>query len=120
MSTGESSQRREPPAIKIGPGRPPGIPGLSGAGANDAKGVLVRLWLYLQRQRWVLVAAVSMVVISTLLNLLGPYLLGVAIDDYILPGDQDGLARMAIIMIVVFLGFKVKALVDKDTEAHKK
>lgn len=104
MSTGESSRRRETPVIKIGPGRPPGIPGMAGAGANDARGTLVRLWLYLRRQRWVLVAAVSMVVISTLLNLLGPYLLGVAIDDYILPGNQDGLARIAVIMIVIFLG----------------
>jgi ATP-binding cassette subfamily B protein len=103
MSAHKTSRRREAPMIKIGPGGPPRLPGLE-AGANDSKGALVRLWLYLKRQRGVLIAAISMVIVSTLLNLLGPYLLGVAIDDYILAGDRDGLARMVIIMIVIFLG----------------
>jgi ATP-binding cassette subfamily B protein len=89
--------------IKIGPGRPPGVPGQGGAGANDAKGTLIRLWNYLKRQRGILVAAISMIIASTLLNLVGPYLLGVALDDYILAKDLDGLARIAIIMIGVYL-----------------
>jgi len=103
MAMREPSRRREAPLIKIGPGRPPGVPGQGGPGANDAKGALVRLWSYLQHQRWVLIAAISAVVASTLLHLLGPYFLGVAIDDYILTGDQDGLARLAVIMIAIFL-----------------
>jgi ATP-binding cassette subfamily B multidrug efflux pump len=102
MSTGEAARRREPPLIKIGPGRPR-MPGMSEGGAHDAKGALMRLWRYLRRQRWTLVAAIGLVVASTLLNLAGPYLLGVAIDDYILAGDRDGLARIAGIMIAVFL-----------------
>lgn len=106
MSTSETSRRRETPMMRIGPGRP-GVPGLSGAAANDARGTLVRLWRYLQRQRWVLVAAIGMVVTSTLLNLLGPYLLGVAIDDYILAGDRDGLARIASYMIAIYVGLTV-------------
>ena len=106
MSTSETSRRRETPMMRIGPGRP-GVPGLSGAAANDARGTLVRLWRYLQRQRWVLVAAIGMVVTSTLLNLLGPYLLGAAIDDYILAGDRDGLARIASYMIAIYVGLTV-------------
>jgi len=91
---------------RLGPGRPR-VPGIDGASASDARGTLARLWRYLQRQRWVLVAAVGMVVVSTALNLLGPYLLGVAIDDYILAGDRDGLARIATIMIAAYLGLTV-------------
>jgi ATP-binding cassette subfamily B multidrug efflux pump len=102
MSTSETAQRREPPMIKIGPGRP-GVPGTFDPGAHDAKGAFVRLWRYLQRQRGILVVAIALVVASTLLNLAGPYLLGRAIDDYILPGDRTGLARIAVIMIAVFL-----------------
>jgi ATP-binding cassette subfamily B multidrug efflux pump len=102
MSTNETAQRREPPMIKIGPGRP-GVPGTFDASAHDAKGAFVRLWRYLQRQRGILVIAIGLVVASTLLNLAGPYLLGRAIDDYILPGDREGLARIAVIMIAVFL-----------------
>src|SRR5512145_3201268 len=103
MATHEPSRRNEPPMIKIGPGRPPGVPGQGEPGANDAKGTLVRLWNYLKRQRGILVAAISMIIASTLLNLVGPYLLGVALDDYILAKDLDGLARIAIIMIGVYL-----------------
>ncbi len=91
---------------RLGPGRPR-VPGIDGASASDARGTLARLWRYLQRQRWVLVAAVGMVVVSTALNLSGPYLLGVAIDDYILAGDRDGLARIATIMIAAYLGLTV-------------
>jgi len=106
MSASESTRRRQPPMPRLGPGRPR-VPGIDGASASDARGTLARLWRYLQRQRWVLVAAVGMVVVSTALNLLGPYLLGVAIDDYILAGDRDGLARIATIMIAAYLGLTV-------------
>lgn len=106
MSASESTRRRQPPMPRLGPGRPR-VPGIDGASASDARGTLARLWRYLQRQRWVLVAAVGMVVVSTALNLSGPYLLGVAIDDYILAGDRDGLARIATIMIAAYLGLTV-------------
>jgi ATP-binding cassette subfamily B protein len=42
--------------------------------------------------------------VATLLRLAGPILLGVAIDDYIIAGDVDGLARTAILMLAVYLG----------------
>jgi ATP-binding cassette subfamily B multidrug efflux pump len=107
MSTNESSRRREQPDIKIGPRRHFGMPGTSGPGAKDAQGVLVRLWLYLRRQRWALVSVIVMVIGSTLLNLSGPYLIGVAIDDFILVGDRKGLADIAILMSVIFLGLSL-------------
>jgi len=43
------------------------------------------------------------VVVYTSLNLLGPYLLGVAIDRYILGRDLPGLLRIAILMLGVYL-----------------
>ena len=39
---------------------------------------------------------------STLLNVAAPYLVGVAIDRYILPGDLPGLARIAALMLAVY------------------
>jgi ATP-binding cassette subfamily B multidrug efflux pump len=41
-------------------------------------------------------------VVTTGLNLLGPLLLGKAIDDYILPGDLTGLARICLLMLGVY------------------
>jgi ATP-binding cassette subfamily B protein len=107
MTTSTRPPRRDGPDIRIGPGRPPGIPGTGGPGAHDAQATLLRLWRYLQRQRWALVAVVVMVVGSTLLNLVGPYLMGVAIDDYILVGDLDGLAGIAALMIASFVGLSI-------------
>ena len=50
-------------------------------------------------QRGALIATAVLVVLTTGLNLLGPYLLGVAIDRYILPGDLPGLARICVLML---------------------
>ncbi len=71
--------------------------------AKDAQGTLLRLWSYLRRQSAALIAVVLLVAASSGLNLVGPYLLGRAVDDYIIPGDLPGLARIALIMLSVYL-----------------
>ena len=55
--------------------------------AKDARATLLRLWGYLRRQRLALIATALIVVVNTGLVVLGPYLLGVAIDDALTPGD---------------------------------
>jgi ATP-binding cassette subfamily B multidrug efflux pump len=67
--------------------------------AENVGGTLLRIWGYLQRQTWALVATFFLVVASSGLGLLGPYLLGVAIDQNILKGDVPGLARTAGLMV---------------------
>ena len=62
--------------------------------SKDAKGTLRRLWTYLKRQRWVLIATVGLVLITSLVDLIGPYLMGLAIDTYISKSDLPGLARL--------------------------
>jgi ATP-binding cassette subfamily B multidrug efflux pump len=73
--------------------------------AKDTRGTVLRIWGYLQRQTWPLVGAVLLVAASSAFNLLGPYLMGKAIDDHILVpgGDLPGLARMAGLMLIVYL-----------------
>jgi len=71
--------------------------------ARNARGTLVRLWGYLQRQRWALVGTVLLVVVTSGMDLLGPYLLGRAIDVYIAQGDMPGLARLVELMIAVYI-----------------
>ncbi len=70
--------------------------------AADAQGTLRRLWGYLRRYRSTLWLASIFVAINTLLTMLGPYLLGLAIDNYIIPGDLPGLARLCLLMIGVY------------------
>ncbi len=70
--------------------------------AKDKRGTLYRLWGYLRRQRMAVTFAALLVAVNTLLALLGPYFLTKAIDDYILPGDLPGLARLCAIMLGIY------------------
>lgn len=104
------NRRRPPMVARDGPGRPPGFgpghggpPGMQMMGgmgrASDVQGTMRRLWDYLKRPKWLLIGTVALVALSSGLALLGPYLMGIAIDTYILEGDLLGLARTALLMI---------------------
>jgi ATP-binding cassette subfamily B protein len=71
--------------------------------AKDARGTLWRLCGNLGCQKTALITTTLMVIISTLLNLSGPYLMGVAIDRYIISGDLPGLARRLLWMVAVYV-----------------
>jgi ATP-binding cassette subfamily B protein len=71
--------------------------------SKDARGTLLRLWRYVQRQRWALIGSTVLVIITTFVGLLGPYLMSVAIDTYIQTGDLPGLARLLVFMLITYL-----------------
>ena len=71
--------------------------------AHDPRQALVRLALYLKPYWVAMVFVLVLVVVYTLLGLLGPYLMGVAIDQFINAKDPVGLAYIAAIMLVVYL-----------------
>jgi ATP-binding cassette subfamily B multidrug efflux pump len=73
--------------------------------AKDTRGTTLRIWGYLQRQTWALGGVILLVAASSGFGLLGPYLMGKAIDEYILVpgGDLPGLARMAVLMLGAYL-----------------
>jgi len=71
--------------------------------SQDTRGTLLRLWSYLQRQRWILMGTVLLVVVTSAADLLGPYLMGLAIDQYINTGNLSGLARLAWLMILTYI-----------------
>jgi ATP-binding cassette subfamily B protein len=87
----------------MGRGGPPGMRMMGKVERpKDTRGTLRRLWSYLRRQHSALLATALFVTLNTGLTLLGPYLLGLAIDNYILPGDLPGLARMMGFMLGVY------------------
>ncbi|HEV2068090.1 MAG TPA: ABC transporter ATP-binding protein, partial [Thermomicrobiales bacterium] len=71
--------------------------------AKNSRQTLQRLWTYLQVYRLRLVFAAFLVICTTALSLAGPYLLGRAIDDYIIPGDLPGLARIVALMAGIYV-----------------
>jgi ATP-binding cassette subfamily B protein len=70
--------------------------------ARDRGGTLLRLWGYLRRQGGALVLVTGMVALASGLNVLGPYLMGWAIDDFIVRNDLAGLGRLVLAMVGVY------------------
>jgi len=71
--------------------------------ARHPRSALARLARYLRPFRLTLLLVFLLVLGYTLLGLVGPYLMGVAIDRFISPGKADGLARVALWMLAAYL-----------------
>ncbi len=98
-------------------GRPPGPPmgmgmpmGGGGAGrgmmpkvrAKNTRATLGRIWQYLSRQRAGLISVFVLSIASSGLALAGPYLIGKAVDDYVIPQQAAGLLRICLLLLVVY------------------
>lgn len=70
--------------------------------AKDRKGTMKRIWRYMEKQKIAMIASIIFVVISTLLNVLVPYLMGVIIDHYIIPKDMAGTLRLLVWLAVIY------------------
>jgi ATP-binding cassette subfamily B protein len=92
----ESGQRRG--TMHRGPGRMGGV-----EKAKDARGTLRRLLTYIGEYRILLIIVVALTSGGTLLSLAGPYLQGVAIDQFILTGDKEGLVRIIMILAGTYI-----------------
>ncbi len=96
--TNQSSSNSRPRFIGgHGGGRP------TGEKAKDRRGTLRRLSDYLKPYHGRLLLVALLVLLATILGLAGPALLGRAIDQYVIHNDIDGLARIVLIMAVVYL-----------------
>ncbi len=102
---GGQSERGQAQRPRMGMGG--GGPGMMVTGIvekpKNIRGTLTRLLGYLGSYRIYLALTLVLTVFSTLLSLAGPYLIGVAIDLYIIPRDLDGLARISLIIAAIYL-----------------
>jgi ATP-binding cassette subfamily B protein len=71
--------------------------------AYDAR-LMRRLLKYARPYRGYLILAVLLLLFGSLLQLLLPVMVQVAIDDYVMVGDIDGLGRIALIYAALLLG----------------
>lgn len=85
-----------------GPGGPGRIP-VEKIEVKDRKATMLRLWQYLRHQKAGLIAASVLIVGTSALQVVGPLLMGLAIDQAIIPRDMDRLAELLLIMIGVYL-----------------
>ncbi len=97
----DNAIRRPGGAPGGGPGGGPRQPKIEKA--RDPRQALTRLLPYLRPYALPLLLVFVFVLFSTLLGLIGPYLMGRAIDQFIASKDPNGLARTALIMLGVYL-----------------
>jgi ATP-binding cassette subfamily B multidrug efflux pump len=86
-----------------------GGPGGGGRGmmpkvrAKNSKATLLRLWRYISQQRKALLLVIILTVLSACNSLIGPYIIGHAVDHYIIPRDYEGLAKACLFLIGIYL-----------------
>jgi len=96
----------QPPISRPSPASGPGrrFRGTQIETAKDARNTVRRLLSYLRPYRLILLCVFVLALISTLLSLMGPLLIGMAIDRFITGHDIAGLLRMTFLMLGVYLG----------------
>lgn len=97
-------------ATKFSPGGHPGGRGkFKGpvVKAKDRKGTLKRIWMYMKKEKLSLLFAIVLVILTTLLGLVGPYMIGIIIDEYIIPKNISGTIKMVMILAVVYIVFSI-------------
>ncbi|TFE01178.1 ABC transporter ATP-binding protein [Jeotgalibacillus sp. R-1-5s-1] len=75
--------------------------------ADDFGGTLKKIWHYLAMSKGKLSLVLFMVLISSAMSLLGPYLVGMGIDDFIVTGDSGGLVQLIIVLAVVYVVYSL-------------
>lgn len=63
---------------------------------------LLRIWGYLSRQRTGLILVFLFTAVSSILTLAGPYLIGKAVDEYIIPRNFQGLIGLCLTMLCIY------------------
>ena len=82
-----------------GPGRGAAVPIVR---AKNQTSTLKRIWTYLNRQRFGLIIVYVFTILNALLSLIGPYLIGKAIDTAVIPHDYQGLIRFCVLLIGIY------------------
>lgn len=73
------------------------------AKAKDTKGTLRRIWSYLAERKGLLVLVMLMVVISAIFGLLGPFVIGKAIDHFIVGKTVSGLIPVLLLLLAIYI-----------------
>ena len=71
--------------------------------AKNTAGTIRRLSTYLATEKWKLILVILMVLASSSLGLLGPYLVGMAIDDFIVSKQAAGLGILIIWLVIIYV-----------------
>ncbi|MGB6407805.1 MAG: ABC transporter ATP-binding protein [Planococcus donghaensis] len=71
--------------------------------AQNWKSTLLKIWKLVDEQRLLLIVVLALVFVSSAMALLGPYLIGFIIDEYIVPQSFNGMGTVVLWLIVVYI-----------------
>ncbi|WP_027964864.1 ABC transporter ATP-binding protein [Halalkalibacillus halophilus] len=74
---------------------------------RDWKGTITRIWRYLLKENYMLLFVIFMVMISSALSLLGPYMIGTGVDEHIVAGNPSGLGTLLLWLLVIYVGYSL-------------
>nr|WP_041727453.1 ABC transporter ATP-binding protein [Caldicellulosiruptor bescii] len=101
-----STSSFQPPAFGPGPapGRGPGHRfSAKSAKPKDLKNTLRRLWKYFGEFKLLLFGIFLVILISSFIQIVSPLLIQKAIDQYIIPRKLDGLFKIVLAMIILYI-----------------
>jgi ATP-binding cassette subfamily B protein len=70
--------------------------------AKNPRNTVARLWPYLKRHRGALVASTITAIVAVSLDISTPFLIGRAIDRYLIPRNMTGLKHIATLLLMVY------------------
>lgn len=79
----------------------------NGERTSNWKQVLYRIWQLVDEQRALLITVLALVLVSSVLTLLGPFMVGRIIDDHIVQQQFVGFKGKIIILIGIYIGLSV-------------
>ncbi|MBU5468500.1 ABC transporter ATP-binding protein/permease [Virgibacillus sp. MSJ-26] len=75
--------------------------------AQNMTGTVKRIWSYLAQEKGKLSLVILMVLISSAMALLGPFMVGMAIDDFIVTKQASGLGLLLIWLVIIYIAHSV-------------
>ncbi len=79
--------------------------------ARDTKGTLLNIWNLIDEKRIQLIIVIFMIICSSILSLIGPFLIGRIIDTKIIPKDLSGLSTYIVIFLIVYVLLSVTSYI---------
>lgn len=79
--------------------------------ARDTKGTLLNIWKLIDEKRIQLIIVILMIICSSILSLVGPFLIGHIIDTKIIPKELNGLPQYILLLAIVYIMLSVTSYI---------
>lgn len=80
--------------------------------ADNMGQTLLRIWQFMRGERKLLYLIILLVVVTSLLSIVGPFLVGRIVDFYFIPREFDGLFRVLIILLASYILLSVTTFIQ--------